>query len=234
MARTSRGTTRKTPRRAPAVAAAESLSKGAQTKERILERAFRLATRDGLEGLTIGTLATDMGLSKSGLFAHFGSKEGLQVEVLRAAAQRFTETVLVPAFKAPRGEPRIRTAFQNWLAWVNEPGREDGKGEGRKVPGGCIFIAAATELDDREGPPREFLVASQKELFATLAKAARIAVEQGHFRSDLDPDQFAYELFGIVFSYQHAKRLLRSPRAEARARAAFERLLDSSRVPQTT
>jgi AcrR family transcriptional regulator len=196
------------------------LSKGDETRERIVDRAWRLASRDGLSGLSIGKLATELGLSKSGLFAHFGSKEGLELEVLKAGAERFTEQVMRPAFTAPRGLPRVRKLFKGWLAWVTDPAQ----------PGGCVLFAAAAELDDSEGPQRDFLVSSQTSLLAALAKSARLAVETGELRRDLDCDQFAFELLGIVMAYHHARRLLRDPKAEARARAAFERLLISNQA----
>lgn len=196
------------------------MSKGDETRERIVDRAWRLASRDGLSGLSIGKLATELGLSKSGLFAHFGSKEGLEVEVLKAGAERFTEQVMRPAFTAPRGLPRVRKLFKGWLAWVTDPAQ----------PGGCVLFAAAAELDDSEGPQRDFLVSSQTSLLAALAKSARLAVETGELRRDLDCDQFAFELLGIVMAYHHARRLLRDPKAEARARAAFDRLLISNQA----
>ncbi len=194
------------------------VSKGAETRQRIIDRAFRLASRDGLSGVTLGVLAEDLGLSKSGLFAHFDSKEALQVEILRAAAQRFEEQVMLQAFRAPRGVPRIRRVFDRWMRWLNDP----------ESPGGCIFIAAAAELDDREGRPRDFLVGAQKQLLATLARSARLAIEAGHFAPDVDCDQFAFELDAILFAYNHARRLMRDPHAETRARRAFERLLACS------
>jgi AcrR family transcriptional regulator len=196
------------------------VSKGEETRERILERAFRLASREGLQGLSIGVLASELGLSKSGLFAHFGSKEDLQIEVLRAAAAHFEQLVVRPAFRAPRGEPRIRQLFDNWMRWLNDPGS----------PGGCIFMAAATELDDKQGRPRDFLVATQRQLLDTLARSARLAMEVGHFRADVDPEQFAFELYSLLMGASHWKRLLRDPRAESRTRAGFDRLLAASRV----
>ncbi|HEX5760680.1 MAG TPA: TetR/AcrR family transcriptional regulator [Thermoanaerobaculia bacterium] len=195
------------------------MGKGAETKERILEQAVGLASRDGLDGLSIGGLATELGLSKSGLFAHFGSKEELQLQVLQAAVERFREVVVRPGLAAPRGEPRIRVFFERWLDWD----------AGRSLPGGCILIAAATELDDRPGPQRELLVRAQRDWFDALAKAARIAVEEGHFRADLDAEQFAFQLYGIVLGYHHSKRLLRDPRAPEHARGAYQRLIDSVR-----
>jgi len=192
--------------------------KGAETRERIVDRAFRLAGRDGLEGLSIGRLAEELGMSKSGLFAHFGSKEDLQVAVLQAASARFSDQVFRPAFKAPRGLPRLRKLFEHWLAWVNDPA----------FPGGCIFVAASTELDDRPGRPRDFLVAAERDLLGALQKAAQLAVEEGHFAADTDCEQLAFELHAMVLGFPHAKRLLRDPKVEARARAAFDRLVASA------
>lgn len=198
------------------------MAKGAETRERIVERAVCLASRDGLGGLSIGGLASELGLSKSGLFAHFGSKEDLQVAVLEAAVARFEAQVVRPAFHAPRGEPRIRTLFDNWMAWVADPG----------MPGGCVFLAAAAELDDRDGRPRDYLVAAQKEMLAALEKAARLAVQEGHFRPEVDPAQFAFDLYAVLFAYSYWKRLLRDRGAEARARSAFDRLIAASRLTE--
>lgn len=195
-----------------------SMSKGETTRAAILDDALSLASRIGLEGLSIGELAKRTEMSKSGLFAHFSSKENLQVEVLRVAAQRFAEMVVAPAIRKPRGAPRVRALFENWLRWSKAD----------FSPGGCIFIAASTELDDRPGPTRDFLVGAQRDFMATMAKSAQIAVEEGHFRSDLDTEQFAYEMYSIYLSYHHFARLLRSPHAERRARRAFEALLERS------
>lgn len=194
------------------------MSKGEQTRERIVDKAWQLASRDGLSGLSLGRLANELGLSKSGLFAHFGSKEGLEVEVLKAAAERFTEQVVRPALTAPRGVARLRKLFKNWLRWANQPGQL----------GGCVFVAAAAELDDAEGPQRDYLVSVQTSWLQLLAKAARIAVEEGELAADLDAEQFAFEMIGTAMAYHHARRLLRDPKAEARAKSAFERLLSSN------
>ena len=194
------------------------MGKGADTRDRILEHATRMASRDGLGGLTVAGLAGELGLSKSGLFAHFGSKDALQVQVLEAATQRFRDTVVRPALKAPRGRPRLTALFERWLAWGNDV----------TMPGGCIFVAAAIELDDRPGPARDFLVASQKEWIAALVKAAEQAVQVGHLRPATDADQLAFELYAIILGYQHRKRLLGDSRADAMVRAAFHRLLDTS------
>lgn len=196
------------------------VSKGEETRERIVDLAFKLSSRDGLGGLTLGKLASELGVSKSGLFAHFRSKDELELEVLKAAQDRFIEAVLKPAFKAPRGVPRLRKLFSLWLAWISDPAR----------PGGCLFLAASIELDDEvEGPQRDFVVSVQRNLLATLTKAARLAVSEGHLSEHADCEQLAFELLGVAHAYHHLKRLLRDPRAEARARTAFEALLEAQR-----
>jgi AcrR family transcriptional regulator len=197
------------------------MGKGAVTRERILDQAVRLASRDGLEGLTIGTLSTELGLSKSGLFAHFGSKDELQFQVLQAAVERFEQTVIRPALMAPRGEPRIRAFFLNWMAWEDDP----------EMPGGCLLIAASVELDDRPGPQRDFLVQAHRDRFRFMVKAVRMAVEAGHFRAGLDPEQVAFEINSLALGYHHSHRLLRDERAGLHARAAVERLLADCRNP---
>ena len=192
------------------------MAKGLQTRERILDTAFRLAAREGLDGLSLSTLAGQLGLSKSGLFAHFSSKEELQLEMLQVASRQFVDRVMAPAFRQPRGLPRLKAVFDNWREWVTS------------LPGGCIFVAAAAEVDDREGPVRAFVVAQQRELLQALARTARICVEEGHFRGDLDVDQFAFDVLGIYLGFHHAHRLLRDPRSEQRARRAYERLVEDA------
>src|SRR3954470_9312289 len=174
------------------------MRKGAETRERILDQAVRLASRDGLEGLTIGTLSTELGLSKSGLFAHFGSKDELQLQVLQAAVERFEETVTRPALSAPRGEPRIQPGFEHWLDWEDNPA----------MPGGCLLIAASVEFDDRPGPQRDYLQQAHRRRFDFIAKGARMAVSAGHFRRDLDAEQFSFDLTAIVLGYHHTHRML--------------------------
>ena len=200
---------------------ARAASKGEQTREAILVHALGLATRIGFEGLTIGRLADDLQMSKSGLFAHFRSKEALQLEILRMAGVRMIETVVKPALAAPRGEPRVRALFERWLAWEQSP----------SLPGGCPFMAASFELDDRPGPVRDFVVQNLRDWMDTLAGAARIAVNEGHFRADLDCEQFAHDCQGIGLAFVHASRLMRDAKAHARAASAFEALLGACRAP---
>jgi AcrR family transcriptional regulator len=196
------------------------MGKGAQTKQAILNHALGLATRVGIEGLTIGRLADDLGMSKSGLIAHFQTKEALQVQVLQTGAHRFVEDVLRPALKAPRGEPRLRALFEGFLAWEASP----------SLPGGCPLIAASTELDDRPGPARDYLVQTRRDLLDLVASTARSAIDEDQFRVDLDPDQFAYDFWGAMLGYHHASRLMRDPRARDRASAAFESLIRAARA----
>jgi AcrR family transcriptional regulator len=194
------------------------MSKGDDTREAILDEAIGLASRVGLHGLTIGSLAAQSRLSKSGLFAHFRSKESLQVQVLDHAAARFVDAVVRPALAAPRGERRVRELFERWLAWC-----------GADLPAGCIFIVATSEFDDEPGPVRDRVVRVQRDWMDTIATVFRTGITEGQFRADADPDQFAHELYGIVLAYHHARRLLRDPQAERRARSALERLLDAVR-----
>src|SRR6266545_1500038 len=200
------------------------MRKGEATRAAILDRGVELATQIGLEGLTIGRLAADLGLSKSGLFAHFRSKEALQIQVLDAAAERFVEEVVRAAVRHPRGEPRLAALFDRWLDWAKS----------NSGPGGCLFVAAAAELDDQPGPVRDRLVTLQKGWLEIIAIVYRTGVTERHFREDLDPDQFAHDLYSVMLGFHHASRLLLDPRAEDRAQAAFERLLESVRRRRRT
>lgn len=192
-------------------------TKGERTRERILGHAARRAAELGLEGLSIGALAKDLGLSKSGLFAHFDSKEALQVAVLDYEGERFTEKVIRPSLQAPRGRARLEAIFDRWVRWP-DPGT------------GCLFLAAVAEQDDREGPVRERLVALQTNWLSVIANVARTAIEEGALDPSVDPGQIAFELNGVMLSYHYFARLLRDPAAGKRARDAFERIL-SARAP---
>ena len=195
------------------------MRKGEVTRGSILDKSLALASQVGMAGLSIGELAVRTGMSKSGLFAHFGSKESLQLQVLEEARQRFIALVAVPALKRPRGTPRLQALFDLWLDWS----------KAEFSPGGCIFMATASELDDRPGPLRDALVESQREWLATLATAVRQGIEAGKLRRNLDPDQFAYEFYSITLAYHHFSRLLRDPSAEIRARRAWRDLLNHAR-----
>ena len=197
------------------------MSKGASTRHAILDHATGLASQVGLAGLTIGALADALDLSKSGLFAHFRSKEALQIQVLDHAAASFADRVVRPALQAPRGEPRLRALFERWLAWAQEGA----------LPGGCVFVAASSELDDRPGPVRDRLVELQRQWVGVLAGSVVRGIEGGAFRRDADPEQFAQDLYGVMLAFHHHSRLLRDPQAGARAARAFENLLTGIRVP---
>lgn len=196
------------------------MRKGASTKAAIVDEAAEMASRVGLGGLTIGTLASHMNLSKSGLYAHFSSKEQLQLEVLRRTRERFVDLVMRPTLATRRGEPRVRALFERWTAWQRE-------GFG----GGCPFVDAASEYDDQEGPVRDELVRAERDKLEAVATIVGTAVREGDFRADVDVWQFAHELQGIVLAHHHAARLLRDPDADARARRAFERLLADAKRP---
>lgn len=191
------------------------MSKGEQTRGAILSSALALASEVGLAGATIGALADRTHMSKSGLFAHFQSKENLEVAILEEAIRRFVALVVTPALAEKRGEPRVKALFDRWLAWPKHDFQ----------PGGCIFAAAAAELDDRPGPARDALVAAQKDWIDTLALAARIAKDEGHFRADLDTKQFAFEEFTLVYGAMIVHRLELDERPGKRLRTAFDRLL---------
>lgn len=191
------------------------MDRGERTRQRILDRAVAVASLDGLDGLTIGGLAGDLDMSKSGLFAHFGSKEELQVQVLEEAIDRFRRVVVGPTLEAPPGEARLRELFDRWLAWGAESG----------MPGGCVITAAAIELDDRPGAPREVLAAALEEWIEMIQRVVRTAVSQGDLRSDLDVPQFTYELYAIFLAYHLMHRMIRDPEAGSRARRSFERLM---------
>lgn len=196
------------------------MRKGQQTRQEILDQALRLASEVGLEALSIGGLAERAQMSKSGLFAHFSSKENLQVAVLEEAERRFGELVIAPALREKRGEPRVRALLERWRVW----------GRSEFMPGGCIFMASMFELDDRPGPARERLAAAERDWLDTLAQAARVACNERHFRADLDPELFAFELFGLYASYQLHHRLLAAPHADALLERAAERLILDARA----
>ncbi|MDT8365375.1 MAG: TetR/AcrR family transcriptional regulator [bacterium] len=193
------------------------MAKGEKTKNKILEEAAGLASICGLEDMSIGKLAKATGLSKSGLFAHFNSKENLQTQVVQWVAEMFTEQVMRPAFNEPRGIPRIRGVFENWKDWI----------EGDSLPGGCIMIASSTEFDDKPGAVRDEIVGMMSDLLQSLTRTARIAIEEGHFKADSDPKQFAFEFESLLHGYHLLQRLLKDPDARKRSDTAFERLIES-------
>jgi len=195
------------------------MRKGDATRHAILTHATGLASKVGLTGLTIGALAEHLRLSKSGLFAHFRSKQTLQIQVLEHAGARFVESVVRPALREPRGEPRLRALFEGWVAWERA----------EALPGGCVFVAAASELDDQPGPVRDRLVALQRQWVDVLVTSFVKGVAAGKFRATADPEQFAQDLYGVMLSYHYHARLLGDQQAEVRARRAFQTLIESAR-----
>jgi len=193
------------------------VSKGAATKTAILDEATRLASTIGFNALTVGTLAERTELSKSGLFAHFKSKEQLQLQTLSHAGDLFVDAVIRPSLAAPRGEARVRELFTRWLDWASSA-----------LPGGCIYIAANIEFDDQPGAMRDQLVAQQLDWRDTIATVVTTAITEGDFRDDVDPGQFAFELSALFLGFHHAWRLLGDPQARARTEAAFESLVARS------
>ena len=199
------------------------VSKGDETRDAVLRVALAQSSQLGLRGITIGGLAEALDMSKSGLFAHFGSKEGLQSAVMDYAAEAFTQLVIRPALKEPRGEPRLRTLFDRWLGW--------GGYADYALPGGCIFVSVASEFDDEpEGPVRSKVVQTERDLLDTIETIVRGGITEGQFRDSADPASFAHDLLAIVLGYNFAARLLRDPAAEGRTRDAFERLLNHIRA----
>ena len=188
--------------------------KGQQTRAAILDAALGLASHMGLEGLSIGALAEVMQMSKSGVFAHFGSREELQISVVREYHARFEEEVFFPAVREPRGLPRLRALFERWVRRVS-----------LELDSGCIYISGAVEFDDRPGPVRDALASMVSAWHTALERAIRMAVEEGHLRPDADPQQMLFEIHGLILALHHDARFLRNPGVLDRARAGFERVL---------
>jgi AcrR family transcriptional regulator len=186
--------------------------KGARTRQSILERAVDLASTDGLEGLTIGRLAEELSMSKSGLFAHFGSKEELQLAAVEAARERYITEAFRPALGAERGYPRLQAICRGWLDYVRRG----------VFPGGCFFAAASFEFDGRPGPVRDAIVATMDTWIGALEKAILMAKDEGHLRSDVDPALLAFELNSLFFGANFAFHLRGDQQALAKAEAAIE------------
>jgi AcrR family transcriptional regulator len=193
-------------------------SKGEVTRAQILAAAVEQASASGFESLTIGTLAERTGLSKSGLFAHFGSKLELQLAALDEAARQFTEAVFLPALKAPRGVKRLRALFENWISWPHRA----------HLPGGCPIDAASREYHHQPGPMRDAVVERQKQLDRELRKAVQLTIETGEFSPRTDPQQLVFELLGVLLMLYRAELVVGRDDARRRAREAFERLLERS------
>ncbi|HUP48076.1 MAG TPA: TetR/AcrR family transcriptional regulator [Thermoanaerobaculia bacterium] len=198
--------------------------KGDRTRQSILERAVDLASLEGLEGLTIGRLADELGMSKSGLFAHFGSKEELQLAAIEAAGERFIREVLRPALAQPRGYPRLMAICRSWISYVR-----------RSVfPGGCFFAAASFEFDGRPGAVRDAVVKAMDEWIGALERAIVMARDEGHIDSSVDEKQLAFELNSLFFGANFAHQLREDRRALELATKAIERRLEAIRLRPPT
>ncbi len=196
------------------------MRKGEQTRAAILDVALELASRNGLEGLTIGLLADRMNMSKSGVFAHFGSREDLQMEVLKLYHHRFEQEVFFPSVKEPRGLPRLESMFARWVKRVSV-----------EIASGCIYISGAVEYDDRPGPIREALVAMVRAWQGALLRAVQQSIDVGALRAGTDPQQLVYEMYGLILALHHDARFLRVPGALERANRGFVRLIENYRNP---
>jgi AcrR family transcriptional regulator len=192
----------------------KSLQKGQQTRAAILDAALGLASHMGLEGLSIGALAEVMQMSKSGVFAHFGSREELQISVIREYHTRFEEEVFFPSLAEPRGLPRLGALFERWVRRVS-----------MELDSGCIYISGAVEFDDRPGPVRDALAAMVRDWQLALERAIRIAVDEGQLRADTDPAQMLFEIHGLILALHHDARFLRNAGVLDRARAGFARVV---------
>lgn len=186
------------------------LGKRASTRDLILDHAYAMARNDGLEGLSIGTLAAGVSMSKSGVFAHFGSREELQLAVLDVAAQRFMARVLLPALKQPRGLPRLRAIVANWFEWA------------REHQSGCVLLSAASEYDGRNGALHDKVISQQADWRGGLQTAIAQAVTEGHLRSDTDTAQLAFEIYALMLGLHHDAGLFGFDEAGQRAAQAFE------------
>ena len=195
------------------------MGKGAETRAYILTQAISMAGILGLEGLTIGRLATQTGMSKSGLFGHFGSKEALQFAVLETIAKDFSLKVISPALKEPTGETRLRKLFSNWMEWAND----------EKQEGGCRLMGASVELNARPGELRNYLAEQQIEWIDCIRRMAQKAVSESIFRAGLDTRQFAFEFQSIGLGLNFSLRLLRDPAALSRSQVAFDSLIQKAK-----
>lgn len=190
------------------------LHKGQQTKQAIIDCALSLATQYGLEGLSIGALAEATHMSKSGVFAHFGSREELQISVIREYFGRFEQEVFYPAMQEPKGLPRVQALFANWMKLVAV-----------EIDSGCIFISGAVEFDDRPGPVRDALANSVQTWLAALYRAVVMAKQHGHLHADSDERQMAFEIHGLILALHYEARFLKTPGSIERAHKGFYNIL---------
>jgi AcrR family transcriptional regulator len=197
------------------------LARGDQTRRAVLRRAVDIASVDGLEGLSIGRLATELGISKSGLFAHFGSKEELQLATIQAARERFVKLVVDPVRDAPRGLARIEALVDRWLTYMEQDA----------FAGGCFFAAVRAEFDSRpDGQVRDAIAADQRDFHALIARQVRLGQEAGEIRADVDPDQLTFEIDALGGATNGRFQLLRDPAVFEQARRAIRARLDAARA----
>lgn len=189
------------------------MKKGEETKMVILDVGLDMASQYGLEGVSIGSLANLTNMSKSGLFAHFQSKENLQVEILKYAGRLFAEDVIVPALKTKPGIPRIKALVKNWVSWEDN------------LTGGCIFVTASAEFSDRPGKVRDYLLKQQRDWIDSLLRIAQSAIEVGDFRKDVDCEQFAFDLYSLLLGFHLYDKLLDDSETKKRQEVALEQLL---------
>ena len=194
--------------------------KGERTRQSILERAVDLASLEGLEGLTIGRLADELGMSKSGLFAHFGSKEELQLATIEAAKERFVSEIFRPALREERGYPRLMAICRSWIDYVRRG----------VFPGGCFFAAASFEFDGRPGAVRDAVVRAMDDWIGALEKAVTMAQTEGHIDPAVDPKQLAFELNALFFGANFWHQLREDQSALDLATRAIETRLESVRI----
>ena len=200
---------------APSGKGRRNLHKGQHTRAVLLDAGLGLASRFGLEGITIGALADIVSMSKSGVFAHFGSREDLQIAIIDEYYQRFEKEVFHPALQQPRGLPRLRAMFENWIRRVTE----------EEVHSGCIFISGAVEYDDREGPVSDALRKAIQTWMAALGRAVEQARTEGHLASGTDAHQMIFEIHGLILSVHYEARFLQNPAAIDRIHRGFERIV---------
>jgi AcrR family transcriptional regulator len=191
------------------------MTKGKETKKVILEAGLDMASQLGLEGVSIGALAKETKMSKSGLFAHFQSKENLQIEILDYAAGVFSEDVIVPALATEGGIPRIKALINNWIKWSDN------------LTGGCIFVTASTDYSDRPGRVRDCLIKQQEDWIDCLCRIAESAIKVGDFRKGIDCEQFAFDLYSLLLGFHLYDKLLDDSETKKRREVALERLLEN-------
>lgn len=188
--------------------------KGQQTKNTIISTALDMAMHVGLEGLSIGALAQALGMSKSGVFAHFGSREDLQISVVHEYHRRFEQEVFFDALQKPRGVQRLRALFANWMKRTTV-----------ELDSGCIYISGAIEFDERTGPVRDALVQSVGTWHAALRRTIEQCKECGDLRADTDESQMLFEVHGLILVLHYEARFMRMPDALQRAQRGFDNIL---------